>query len=261
MNICQNHLHPSPMPHSAAPPALADLRARIARLEGGVRGAGVLPFGVGPLDARLSGGGLALGALHEVAGGAGGAVDGAAAALFAAGIAARCDGPVLWCVARTDLFAPGLEQAGLSAGRMIHVEAGDDKGVLACMEEGLRHGGPGAVVGELARLPMVASRRLHLAAREGGTPCIALRRWYRPADARDLGQPTAAMTRWRVTSVPSSPLPVPGVGRSRWLVELIRARAGECFDLELEACDGTGHLALPADLACGPAAAAGRAAG
>jgi hypothetical protein len=41
---------------------------------------------------------LALGALHEVAGGANGALDGAAAALFAAGILARTHGQILWCV-------------------------------------------------------------------------------------------------------------------------------------------------------------------
>src|SRR5277367_1061951 len=61
-------------------------------------------------------------------------------------------------------------------------------------------------------------------------------------------QPTAATTRWRVSALPSTPLPVPGVGRPRWLVELIRCRAGESADFELEACDATGHLRLPADL-------------
>jgi hypothetical protein len=51
-----------------------------------------------------------------------------------------------------------------------------------------------------------------------------------------------------VSALPSTPLPVPGVGRPRWLVELIRCRAGESADFELEACDATGHLRLPADL-------------
>ncbi|MBW7922088.1 MAG: damage-inducible protein [Rubellimicrobium sp.] len=232
------------MRRPASPVVLAELRARIARLDGSAQAAGVLPFGVAALDDHLPGGGLALGALHEVAGG-GGEQASAAAALFVAGIAARSEGPVLWCVTRADLFAPGLAQAGLAAERVIHVEAGDDRAVLACMEEGLHHGGPGLVVGEVARLSMVASRRLHLAARESGTPGIALRRWRGQADARDFGQPTAAMTRWRVTPRPSAPLPVPGVGRARWRVELLRARAAECLDLELEACDATGHLALP----------------
>lgn len=51
-----------------------------------------------------------------------------------------------------------------------------------------------------------------------------------------------------VEALPSTALPVPGVGRSRWLVELIRARAGESADFELEACDDTGRLGLPPEL-------------
>ena len=243
---------------SAAPSAITALRDQISALEAGNGRAGhVLPFGIPALDRRLPQGGLALGCLHEVAGGGNGAVDGAAASCFAAGISARLTGQVLWCVTQADLFPPGLEQAGLPPDRVIYVEAGDDRSVLASMEEGLRHGGLAAVVADVARLPMTASRRLHLAARGSGTIGIALRRWRRQAEASDFGQPTAAMTRWRISVLPSAPLPVPGVGRPRWLIELIRARAGESLDIELEACDGTGHLGLPADVADGSAAAAG----
>ena len=236
--------------------AFEDLRAEIARLETGVRAeGGVLPFGVPALDDRLPLGGLARGGLHEIAGGGEGALHGSAPALFAAGIAARALGPVLWCVTRADLFAPSLAQAGLSPGRILYVEAEDEATVLACFEEGLRHGGLGCVVGEVARLSMTASRRLQLAAEGSGTLALAIRRWRRQAEAADFGQPTAALTRWRITALPSSPLPVPGVGRARWFVELIRCKAGECADFELEACDETGRLALPADLARGSIAA------
>jgi protein ImuA len=215
----------------------------------------VLPFGIAEVDARLPDGGLALGALHEVAGGGNGAIDGAAAALFTAGIAARTQGKILWCITRPDLFAPAIAQAGLAPDRVIYVEAGDDATVLACMEEGLRHGGLGAVVAEIARLSMTASRRLQLAAEGTGSVGIALRRWRRQTHTTDFGQSTAATTRWRVSVMPSTPLPVPGIGRHRWLVELIRARAGESADFELEACDGTGRLALPADVVDRPGAA------
>lgn len=231
---------------------VAALRARIAAIEGvGRRVKGVLPFGLEAIDSRLPGGGLALGALHEVAGGGNGAVDGAAAALFAAGIAARTNGKVLWCITRPDLFAPALAQAGLKPDRVIYVEAHDEKSVLSCFEEGLRHGGLGCVVAEVSRLSMTASRRLQLAAEASGTMGLALRRWRRQTEAADFGQPTAASTRWRVSALPSTPLPVPGVGRHRWLVELIRARAGESADFEVEACDEQGRLALPAELAHG----------
>jgi protein ImuA len=216
------------------------------------------------IDRALPDGGLALGALHEIAGGGNGAVDGAAAALFSAGIAGRTKGKVLWCISRPDLFAPALAQAGLAPHRVIYVEAHDEKGVLACFEEGLRHGGLGAVVGEVAKLSMTASRRLQLAAETSGSLGLAIRRWRRQAEASDFGQPTASVTRWRVSALPSAPLPVPGVGRARWLVELIRCRAGESADFEVEACDAKGRLALPPHLAHGSAATGagrGRAAG
>src|ERR1700730_15914885 len=131
---------------------IEELRERIRRLESAAgRRRLVLPFGLKAIDRHLPGGGLALGALHEVAGGGNGAIDGAAAALFAVGIAARTGGKVLWCITRPDLFAPALAQAGLIPDRVIYVEAGDEKSVLICFEEGLRHGGLGAVVAEIAR--------------------------------------------------------------------------------------------------------------
>lgn len=238
--------------------AIASLRAQIAQLEGQSRpDGGVLPFGLPVLDTRLPGGGLALGALHEVAGGGPGALDGATAALFSAGIAARTEGPVFWICTRPDLFAPSLAQAGLPPDRVIYVEAGDDKTVLACAEEALRHGSLGAVVAEIACMTMTASRRLQLAVEGSRTIGLALRRWRRPADATDFGQPTSAVTRWRISSLPSSPLPVPGVGRHRWFVELVRTRAGESAAFELEACDEQGHLAVPAELADRPVATGG----
>jgi protein ImuA len=236
-------------------PVIDQLRQRIERLEDPCRRRDVLAFGLDAIDRVLPDGGLAFGALHEIAGGGNGAVHGAAAALFAAGVAARTRGKVLWCMTRPDLFAPAVAQAGLSSSRVIYVECGDDKTVLACFEEGLRHKGLGAVIAEVARLSMTASRRLQLAAESSGTIGIAIRRWRRQTEAADFGQPTAAVTRWRVTALPSEALPVPGIRRARWQVELIRCRAGESADFVVEACDAKGRIALPADLVDRPVAA------
>src|SRR5258708_16574054 len=70
------------------PADLAMLRDRIRRIEQPVRH-GVLPFGVAAIDQALPGGGLALGAVHEILGAGGDEEDGAAASGFAAGILAR----------------------------------------------------------------------------------------------------------------------------------------------------------------------------
>lgn len=237
---------------------LAELRARIERVERSSRAPRpVLPFGIAALDRHLPGGGLQLGALHEVAGHGLGVTHGAAAALFAAGLLARIAGPVLWCVTARDLFAPALAQAGLHPDRVVYAEAGDESTVLLLLEEGLRHPGLAGVVGEVSRLPMVASRRLQLAAETSGVVALTVRRWRNPAEAAEFGAPTAAVTRWRIAALPSTPLPTTGVGRSRWRIELVRCRGAEPAIWNLEACDAQGRLALPADLADRQIATAG----
>ncbi|MGO7401987.1 damage-inducible mutagenesis protein (plasmid) [Rhizobium ruizarguesonis] len=224
---------------------ISDLRARISSLESpAVKKLGCLEFGVPEIDGVLPGGGLAYGALHEFAGGGAGTVDGAAAALFAAGIAARTKGPIVWCLTRPDLFFPALAQVGLHPDRVIFVESDKEEDVLVNMEEGLAHGGLGAVVGELVRLPMTASRRLQLAAERTGTLALVVRRWRRQTEANDFGQPTASTTRWRVSVLPSEELAVPGVGRARWLLELMRVKAGECAEFCVGACDDKGRIDL-----------------
>jgi protein ImuA len=224
---------------------LAALRAEVRAIEsaGAVAARECLPFGMDALDGRLAGGGLAISALHEITGAKPGLSDDAAATLFLAGIAARLEGTVLWALARRDLFAPGLAGAGLSPDRLIYAECGRDEDVLAVMEEGLRHGGLAAVVGEIGRVNMASTRRLQLAAEEGGTTALMLKRW-RKADEDPLGLPSAAVTRWRIACAPSERLPVAGVGRPCWHVELARQRGGEAFHLILEGSDETGRLAL-----------------
>jgi protein ImuA len=241
------------------PATLASLREQLRAMEtGGFRRRPVLPFGVGPLDSRLVNAGLRLDALHEIAGGSSDMADDCAATLFTAGIAARAWGPVLWVVRRRDLFAPGLSQSGLDAKRLIYAEAADDDELLAIMEEGLRHRGLGAVIGEVRRVGMPATRRLQLAAEGGRTIALLMKRHAREG-GDPLGAPSAAVTRWRVACAPSTPLPLPvaGVGRPRWRVVLARQKGGESFEQIVEACDATGRCALPAAMADRTAAAGG----
>ena len=193
--------------------------------------ADTLPLGLPALDRALPGGGLTRGALHEIAGTGLAAQHAAAATLFLAGILARTQGPVLWVMERADLFAPALAEAGLAPERVIQAEAGETAAVLAALEDGLRHPGLAAAVGEVSgRLSLTATRRLHLAAGAAGTFPLAvlLRRPWR-AEAAALDAPSAAVTRWRVGAEPSAPPfadapEVPGLGRARWRLELWRAR-------------------------------------
>jgi protein ImuA len=145
--------------------------------------AAILPFGIEAIDGCLAAGGLALNRLHEVSPATSTLSDDAAATLFTVGIAARAAAGrgrrVLWAMTRFDLYAPGLEQAGLDPATLLFVEVREDKDVLSVMEDALRHGGLAAVVGEVKRADMVASRRLQLAAMTGATPALLSRRWRR----------------------------------------------------------------------------------
>jgi protein ImuA len=229
---------------------LASLRGQLAaaRRAGGP----ALAFGLAELDDRLADHGLDAQGLHEFAAASAALSDDAATTLFIAGIAARflaaSGAPMVWALTRFDLYAPGLEQAGLTPARIVYAQGSKDSEVLAMAEDGMRHGGLACVVAEVKAADLTATRRLQLAASDGRTPILLYRR-HRTSKRCPLNPPSAAMTRWRIGCRPSAPLPVPGIGRGRWQVELVRQRGGNEFSLELEACDETGSLALPAAVA------------
>ncbi len=241
---------------------IATLRAQIAALErksGAGPACSHVPFGVSELDAHLPGHGLALGAMHELFAGAAAVEHGAAPALFAASVLARRAGPVLWIAARCDLYPPALARAGLDPARLVLVKA--RHGALRAMEEGLRHPGLAGVVCEHeGRLDLVASRRLQLAAEATEALGFVLRRSPRFDDPA-LQAPSAAATRWRITSLPSPPpLPhapdVPGLGRPLWRLELLRCRGAAAASFVVESPDAQGRLAVPAHMANRPLAPA-----
>ena len=173
----------------------------------------------------------------------------------------EAQGPVLWCLRRPDLYGPGLLAYGLDPARLVLVRARRDDEILWAVEEGLRAGpasGLAAVVGEIGQLPMVAGRRLQLAAERSGVTALVLRRWRNAAEAAaERDRPSAALTRWRIAALPSAEIAnEPGIGRPRWRVALLRVRGGEPGSWDVEAVDATGHVSLSAELADRPAAPA-----
>ncbi len=256
---------------------LAALRARVRALERGAACARAesraAPLGAATLDAHLPGGGLAIGCLHEIAGGRAEWDDGAAtgfclallARLLGATLKAgapQARGPVLWVSRWRDLYAPGLTAFGLDPGRLILVQAGSGTEVLWAMEEALRCPRLAAVVGEVEALERSAGRRLQLAAETSGVTVFALRRPLRPA--RRAEAPSAAATRWRVmparVSAQASAQVPAGSGRFPdrpcWQVELLRCRGAAPGQWHLEWDDATGGFALAASLRDRPPAPA-----
>ncbi|WP_284210941.1 ImuA family protein [Methylobacterium brachythecii] len=237
---------------------IACLRDRIERLEhacpGGESGRATLPFGLDPIDSALPGRGLRLGAVHEVVPNSSDLSDAAACTLFVAGILARLDGQVLWCMPSKAPFPPALAGAGLRAERVLYAEPSRDAALLPLVEEGARFGGLVAVVAEVAKIGLVATRRLQLAAEGSGATVFLLRRLGRRPTA--VFAASAAASRWKVGARPSVPGSHPGFGRARWCVDLERCRGAPAGTAAsswvLEACDEAGRLALPADLADRP---------
>jgi protein ImuA len=235
---------------------IAEMRSYLERVDRHGREQGlVLPFGVEDIDERLPNGGLPRGHLHEAIEAGAASQYAGLATLFVASILARMPGPVLWCVRGRDLFAPALARVGLHPDRVIFCETWKDRDVLPAMEEGLKCKGLAGVVGEVSRLSLNASRRLQLCAGESGVTALIIRRWNNSAEKLAAGEPNAAATRWRVAPHPSPASSFDGLPRQLWHLDLLRARGGEPHSWIVEACDATGHLALPAALANRSAAA------
>jgi len=238
------------------PPSLAELRARIAALEGVGRekGAGVMPLGVAEIDGALPWGGLPLGCLHEIEGGGDGAPLGFAA-LWLARLAAGLDKPVLWVAAGDPPYAPGLAGFGLGPARLVVVRAAKPAQALWAMEEGLRCPALAGVLGEVGGLDVTAARRLQLAAQGSGVSALLINRGALAG---------SAVTRWRVVSAASIGPPGEGVGPWRWWVELTRCRGrglkedGGVAAWLVEWADETGCLGVVAASGDRPAMPRGR---
>ena len=242
---------------------IESLRAQILALErrGSPTGPGTLPFGIDAIDRHLPGGGLTLGAVHDVQAAGPDTDTGALPTSFAAGILARRPGPVLWIGRERRVFGPGLVQAGLDPGRVVFVDAG--RAVPLATEDALRHPGTAGVVAELdGKLDGVVSRRLQLAAEGSGTLGILIRLSQRFDDPA-LNGPSSAATRWRIGPVPSPPAlahapDVNGLPRPHWQLSLLRCRGSAGASWIVESADAQGRLALASVLANGPAVPARR---
>ena len=187
--------------------SLDDLRRTIARMQApavALDAPGDIPLGVAEVD-RALGGGLARGALHEIA--ACGEAHIAAATGFALGLAAQSQA-IVWVAEDMALlesgapYGPGLDLFGLKPERLLTVTGAKAGDVLWAMEEALRCRAVGAVIGEVRNpsraLDLVATRRLSLAAAAHGATALLLR-------TEPGTEASAAATRWVVGSSPSHP--------------------------------------------------------
>ena len=184
-------------------------------------------LGVPAIDATL-GGGLAGAALHEVS--AAQPLHFGAAAGFALALAARSrerNKQMLWiatdfsCLDAGALYGPGLDQFGLPADQFLIVRVSRPLDALFAMEEALKCRAVATVVAEFNTDTgdLTATRRLLLAARDGGALGLLLR--HKP-----IAAPSAAHTRWQVAACPSEPDELGGLGPTAFALSLTRNRLG-----------------------------------
>ena len=183
------------------------------------------------------GGGLAEDGLHEIVPAA--PADGPAATGFALALAARFlarrPAPALLIgehfasLEAGALYGPGLVAHGLPLHRLVFVSVPDALSAFWAMEEALKCGAPAVVAAEVWSLKsygLLASRRLLMAARKGGTPAlVVLAGAYGQADRLS----TAAATRFEIAAAPSAKSPA-AAGRDlpgpfACMARLVKARS------------------------------------
>lgn len=181
------------------------------------------------LDCAL-GGGLMRGRVHELF--ATGPEDGPSLLGLAALFALRTVGrraPIFWL--RTDdserhegmIHGPGLVELGGDPGTLVVGQAPDSRSLLRSAADAARCPGLDVLIvecrGRMTGLDLTASRRLALAVEQSGVTLFLLRLEAEPV-------PSAAETRWAVTSRPSQPLEANAPGAPVFEIELLRWRAG-----------------------------------
>jgi protein ImuA len=199
---------------------------------------GTLPFGISAIDTML-GGGLARGALHEIA--ATGEAHLPAAAGFALAVAKRAASqPRLFWVSEDMALAEsgvphgaGFDAFGLAPEQLVMVSAAHRRDLLWAMEEALRCHATTVVIGEMraGAIDGIAVRRLSFAAAESGTLALLLR-------AEPPNDASTAATRWIVGTAPSTS------GTPRLAAQLVRNRRGPAGSWILEWSDSDGQFIL-----------------
>ncbi|MEM9047317.1 MAG: hypothetical protein AAGC92_01240 [Pseudomonadota bacterium] len=161
---------------------------------------------------------LVLGRAHEGCG--------PARRLFAALVAGRLSGPVLWILPahEQERLNPDGLAGWMDPARLVLLPCRRLPDILWCMEEALRSGSCSLVVAELPAPPALTPvRRLHLAAETGGAGGLApLGLLLTPGQGGAQG----IETRWHLAPRPGWATGTAGqrAGRPRWQLSRLRAR-------------------------------------
>jgi protein ImuA len=203
--------------------------------------ADAVDFGLGPINTSFPYQTFPTAAVHEFI--TESQETSAASAGFIAGLAGHLmqkGGACIWISANRLLNPSALIQFGIQPEQIIFIDVRNQKQVLWAIEEALTSEGLAAVIGEVREVDFTASRRLQLAVEKSRVTGFILR--DRP---RDLNA-NACVARWRIRPLASISVDdLPGVGFTRWLVELLRVKNGHPGRWEMEWKGGRFQPVLP----------------
>ncbi|MFG0327682.1 MAG: ImuA family protein [Phycisphaerales bacterium JB037] len=223
------HASPQAPPQPPAPHRLSRLAEQVEQIEQrsnhARRTRAGIPTGWDAIDHAL--GGLARGSVHEWFG----TLDPDHAPrhaatrtwhppltlmLHLAGATGPRAGSILW-IGRRSWPSP-LAMTPDLLDRSVFIDAPDASARVWAIDTSLRCPGIALVIADASRLTMPASRRLQLAAQEGGAPGLLLR------PSHELAQLSAAATRWLVRTNPAASSIASPITSPTWTLELLRCK-------------------------------------
>lgn len=170
-----------------------------------------------------------LGAVHEFISNA--KENAAATNGFMAGLLGQLvkKGTAVWVSNKRIIYPPALKNYGIDPERIIFIDLWKQKEVLWAIEEALKCDAIAAVIGELSELSFTESRRLQLAVEQSKVTGFIHR--YDPRSENV----TACVSRWKIVPLSGNISDgLPGVGFSRWNVQLVKVRNGRPGSWQVE---------------------------
>ncbi len=214
---------------------IEQLKQQIEKLQGNQVHAAEQPsqIGLGIMENAFPGNVFAKGAIHELISNS--AEEATCTSGFISVVLGKLmpnTGYCLWIstVPRRRIFPTALKGFGIDPERILFVDAGKTKDTLWAIEEALKCDALVAVVGEITELTFNDSRRLQLAVEKSHVTGFIHR--FKPKTENAV----ACVSRWKVSPITSSLSDVPGVGFSRWDVQLLKVRNGKTGKWQVQWC-------------------------
>ncbi len=200
-----------------------ELQAKINALQGLGKLSGELPVaGLSPFATAFPGHAFPINAIHEFI--SCGPAAAASTNGFITALAGKFmeDGAIcLWIGSKKKIYPPGLKYFGLDPSRVVFITAMKLQDTLWIIEEALKCEALTAVIAEIPELGFAESRRLQLAVERSGVTGFIHR------ISPHIENATACTARWQITPMPGiAPDGLPGIGHSRWDVQLLKIKNG-----------------------------------